>query len=196
MRTTLSLLLSVLAHTAAGRDVIPFSFGWRFYLGDPLAPTGSCNASSFPNDISNVQCSGLQAMSATTAAECLAQACAANAAAWQFCTNNATCGSKSGANCWAGSFTPPCHAHKDWVGGARSAPYVPSPLPAQTDWDDSTWAVVDAPHDALIATPYSQTASNSQGSIPKNVTWCVGGVCVWMGGGGGRGGSAVGWGGS
>jgi beta-galactosidase/beta-glucuronidase len=31
--------------------------------------------------------------------------------------------------------------------------------------------VVDAPHDSLIATPYSPTANNGQGSIPKNVSW-------------------------
>lgn len=162
--------LTLLVHVAAARDVVPFSFGWRFYLGDPLAPTGACNASSWPTDISGVRCDGLQAFAeATTAAECLAQACAANVQAWQFCTSP-SCASKSGVNCWAGAYAPPCSAGKDWVGGARSAPYVPSPLPALPSWDDSAWAVVDAPHDALITTPYSQAASNSQGSIPKNVT--------------------------
>ena len=34
---------------AVSREVVPFDFGWRVFLGKPGAtPPGACNASSFP----------------------------------------------------------------------------------------------------------------------------------------------------
>jgi len=47
----------------------------------------------------------------------------------------------------------------------------PDVRPAARGFDDGTWEIVDTPHDALIATPYDETADNSQASIPKNVSW-------------------------
>ena len=55
--------------------------------------------------------------------------------------------------------------------GSNAPPPPPPLLPAQPGFDDAAWDIVDAPHDALINTPYSPTANNGQGSIPKNVSW-------------------------
>jgi len=159
----------------AARVALDFSFGWRFFLGDPTAPPPpACNnASLFPISISGVECQGLSALPAATADACLAEACEAGLAAWQFCTDAAKCAAGGRAVCWGGAFNASsCRANKPWVGGARTAlPPPPSPAPAATAWDDRAWEVVDAPHDALIGTPYSNATSNSQGSIPKNVSW-------------------------
>ena len=59
-----------------------------------------------------------------------------------------------------------------WFLGNPSAGPTPTvPPAAKQSFDDSKWSVVDAPHDALIATPYNESARNNQGSIPTNVTW-------------------------
>ena len=125
--TLLLLLAAPSQATAAGaREVIPFSFAWRFFLGSPNAPPSYCNATSFAN-ASNLQCPGLQASSATTAATCLASACSMGHAVWQFCPDAAVCAAGGRAVCWTGDYVPPCNKNNNWVGGVRSLPPDPGP---------------------------------------------------------------------
>eukprot|EP01060_Flectonema_neradi_P002083 TRINITY_DN1125_c0_g4_i1.p1 TRINITY_DN1125_c0_g4~~TRINITY_DN1125_c0_g4_i1.p1 ORF type:complete len:860 (+),score=185.18 TRINITY_DN1125_c0_g4_i1:47-2626(+) len=42
---------------------------------------------------------------------------------------------------------------------------------SQPGFDDSTWSVVNAPHDMLIEQPYDPKASEKQAFIPRNVGW-------------------------
>jgi hypothetical protein len=164
----------LLAYAAATRDVVNFNFGWRFALGNPGAPASACNSSSFPVNLTDQHCLGFAGQAGiTSAAACQASACSNGDAAWQYCTSP-KCLPTSGVACWTGTYDS-CEPNKGggWVGGSRTPGPAPSPplLPAQPSYDDSGWQVVDAPHDALITTPYSPSANNGQGSIPKNVSW-------------------------
>ena len=172
-RLILLLAAAPLIAAAAQRDTVPFSFAWRFFLGNPGAPPAACNASSFPlPNATGVQCTGLQASPAATADACRQSACDNGAGVWQFCTDAAACAAGNRSLCWIGECTGPARRNAQWVGGARDTPSPGPPLPpAQPGFDDSQWLVVDAPHDALITTPYSNASSNSQGSIPKSVAW-------------------------
>ena len=165
--------LAAAAAAAPARETVPFSFGWRHFLGTP-GTNATCPPSTFPTPLNGFQCSGFAAVdTAADAAACASAACALGAEAWQFCTApNATTCASTGARCWAGSFTK-CDSGSGapWVGGARAPPPPGPPPPAARGYDDAAWPVVDAPHDALIATPYSRAASNGQGSIPKSKMW-------------------------
>jgi len=108
---------------------------------------------------------------ASTPAACAAAACAAGADAWQLCA-------AFPADCTAPCFVGPAAScggasARFGAGGAR-APRPPPPFdasPAQPGYDDAAWDVVDAPHDALIATPFAGSAANGEASIPRNVSW-------------------------
>jgi hypothetical protein len=158
----------------APREVVPFDFGFRFHLGaasTPPPPPPCDPQGSFPRNVSGLQCLGLTGSPATTAEACAAAACAAGAEAWQLCAAfpgdcSAPCFIGPGGSC---STRNP----RFGAGGAR-APLPPPPFdpaPAQPGFDDSAWALVDTPHDALIATPFSQSADNGEGSVPRNVSW-------------------------
>ena len=118
-------------------------------------------------NLSNVECMGLTPLpSIQTPEACAAAACSSFSDAWQFSPQGreALCfvGTPSGTN-----------PSKIWVGYGRNASHSwpVNPAPANVSYDDSLWNLVDAPHDALITTPYSQSSNNGQASIPKNVTW-------------------------
>ena len=60
---------------------------------------------------------------------------------------------------------------------------------SEPGFDDSTWSVVNAPHDMLIEQPYDPKASEKQAFIPRNVGWYRkhfklpsdwGGSAIWM----------------
>lgn len=178
-RISLPVLVASLGGTAATRETVPFNFGWRFYLGDPSAPPpAACNATTFPVNLTGVRCDGLTASEATTPADCEAAACYQNVNVWQFCIKNATECNQT-RQCWIGNSVECSSKDANWVSGAKVSPTpgpTPSPSPtpppaANPAFDDSRWPLVDAPHDALISTPYDSRANNGQGSIPKNVTF-------------------------
>jgi hypothetical protein len=172
----LPLLLALAsAQQQQQRDTVRFSFGWRFALGNPGAPAATCNASTFPVNLTAQHCMGLSGQAGIASPEaCQASACENGEVAWQYCTSP-QCLPASGVACWTGAYDQPCSADPrgGWVGASRFPGPAPPPplLPAQPAFNDSAWEVVDAPHDSLIATPYSPTANNGQGSIPKNVSW-------------------------
>jgi hypothetical protein len=156
---------------ATAREEVPFDFGFRFHLGDP-DPT-KCTATSelYKVNISGVQCTGLYGVhTATTPEECAAAACAARATAWQVCP-----GGKCTAPCFIGGvpYAKQCtRADARFAGFARAFDTWPiDTAPATSGYSDASWEVVDAPHDALIGTPYRLSADNGEASIPRNVSW-------------------------
>lgn len=50
-------------------------------------------------------------------------------------------------------------------------PPPPSSLPISTQYDDSAWQLVDAPHDALLHGEYSESNDPKMGFLPRGVAW-------------------------
>jgi hypothetical protein len=154
------------------RDVFDWDLGWRFAFQAPT-PQQACNASSFPVDASGTQCFGLTPIFGVSTPEgCVQAACDAGGVMWQLGSKVAP----PAASCWVGTPAPqPCApAAGAWVGGASAAPPPAFPFdvaPAAPAFNDSLWAVMDAPHDALIAQNYSEAQNNGQGNLPKQRLW-------------------------
>ena len=152
---------------------VPFDFGWRFHLGDPENTSTFCSdpRSIYKFQLNSVQCTGLSANhQATTADLCEAAACANGATTWQFCAN-----SKCKAPCFFGNipYTKQCSRPDDrFVGAGRKLDTWPvNKAPASATYNDSRFQIIDTPHDALIATPYSNASYNGEASIPRDFTW-------------------------
>ena len=175
------LLFCLLLAAASAREEVPFGFAWRFFLGRPgEAPSGPCNSTSFPINLTGTRCDGLQATDATTVPDCIAAACEQGASVWQLCSpaNSSECSKITSKKlCWVGNPSSCDSKDASWLSGAQVTP-TPGPTPSPTppppalpSFNDEGWDVVDAPHDFLISTAYNPAASNGQGSIPKNVSW-------------------------
>ena len=161
------------AVASSPRLEIPFDFGWRFHLGTPGNGSKFCSdrGSVYTVQLNDVQCTGLSAnQQAVTADLCEAAACANRATTWQFCAD-----SKCKAPCFFGNipYIKQCtRPDGRFVGAGRALDTWPlDTAPAATNFNDSSFYIVDTPHDALIATPYSNSSYNGEASIPRNVTW-------------------------
>ena len=152
------------ASVLEGREDINFDFGWRFSLGN--FPT-HCDASAFPRDLSSVECMGLSKSYVANADECRDACCEdRNCAIWQYDTVNTEDG------CWIGQSDDCDHPNTAWVGGGRDVPApIPAGGPASKDFDDSSWELVDLPHDGIIGGVYDQSAARSHAYLPLNTTW-------------------------
>ena len=150
-----------------GREEINFDFGWRFHLGD-IPSYVNCNGTAFPHNLSNVECLGLKSNPvANTANECLDSCCGDQTCGiWQYAMDK---------GCWIGTSNDCNHKNNDWVGGGRDLPVPPAPPsktgPTSRGYDDSSWTLVDVPHDGIITGVYSETVGpEKQAYLPKNVT--------------------------
>ena len=170
MLLSLLLLWTLLYSPAAAkaiREEINFDFGWRFHLGD-IPSLLSCNNTAFPHNLSNVECMGLKANTAAKNDQDCRDACCGDpsCAIWQYAREK---------GCWIGTSSDCTHKNTAWVGGGRDLPVPPLP-PAKTGptsrrYDDSSWEVVDVPHDGIINGNYSETdGPEKQAYLPKNVT--------------------------
>ena len=157
---------SILDRTPPARETVSFDFGWRFRLGEP-GP--ACPDDAFPQNLSGRQCYGLRRGGTTDVRSCQGACCEdEECAVWQFSEQTV------GGGCWIGTSTDCDHPNDGWVGGGRE---TPAPLPpvvaelAGKDYNDSSWEVVDTPHDAIISSSYSPNAGRSGGYLPLNVSW-------------------------
>ena len=97
----------------------------------------------------NSGCRGLKSNSASNADDCRGACC--GHIMWQY-SNNAGCWIEQSSDC----------SHKDdtWVGGGRDVPAKPLPPatsgPTSRDFDDSSWEVIDVPHNGLITGVYKE----------------------------------------
>ena len=162
----LSLSLSLKeTQQVKARETVKFDYGWRVQLGGSnLTP---CPESSFPKNLSGVECMGLNHGSSSSADDCRAECCGnMMCAIWQYTDSQ---------GCWIGQSSDCNHASSSWVGGGRDTPA--KPLPPATDgptsrtYDDSNWELVDVPHDSLINGEYYEQGVRGQAYLPKNVTW-------------------------
>ena len=158
------LLILACQNTAETREEINFDFGWRFHAGELLP----CKTEAFDKrNLTNVHCKGLAPNSAVNSSQCL-EACCANPSCttWQFSED---------AGCWVGNSDDCKTKDSSWVGSARDLP-KPSPTPAATgptsrSYDDSSWEVVDVPHDGIITEKYVNDFTLSlRGYLPRTST--------------------------
>ena len=162
-----SMLLSLLVFLFSAPSVAPqktegvnFDFGWRFSRG---AVDVKCDANAFSRNLSSVECLGLKKSSANSADDCRDACCdQVLCAIWQYSESK---------GCFIGQSND-CHPNKDWIGGGRDIPAIPSPSgPASKDFDDSKWEVVDVPHDGIINGTFNQSGVKSHGYLPIETVW-------------------------
>ena len=156
--------------TASARESIPFDYAWRFHLGD-VSPV-TCPPGYF-NSTPGVSCGGLQPASTAHDAKSCAQACCelAGCTTWQF--NPRADKSTLKSHCWIGRCDKPLRnvTKEPWVGGIHSGPPAPTPIAPelQPGYDDSSWSLVDAPHDYIVTQPFSNaTGSKKTGYFPRS----------------------------
>ncbi len=163
-----ALLVAVLqpgtlsAASASPRLTQSFNHGWRWGpvnkpVPKPPTPSKGCDGQYAFADNDGHQCGGLahKTEGDASADACKAVCCKDNGCGdWQWMNSRS-----SGGGCWVGV----CHSmqtNKNWTGGHRAPPIQPPPPPgpvpanppqAQPGFDDSSWEVVSAPHDALIS---------------------------------------------
>jgi hypothetical protein len=149
LRLLFFALPACLMHTALSqyeRDLL-FDEDWRFFRGDDYE-VGSCDSSTFSQDLGNSQCMGLShAPEAATPEACQQVCCKQHGCeTWQFCPAGAPCSNNQG--CWFGKMQN-CHNSSGWISRARSSTPAKKCFSkfCKPDFDDSTWGAVDLPHD-------------------------------------------------
>ena len=160
-----SVVAAVMAVSVVGdRQVVSLDFGWRVADAHNLAPP-NC---SFPISFNGVRCMNLNGVgSAGDPVACAAAACAQGAQVWQFAASE--------GGCWVGDLSNCNGAGPDaaWVGAGTNASGAPpaNAPPAQRDYDDSSWLIVDTPHDATIVGNFSKSDSAGEAFLPPAVSY-------------------------
>ncbi len=158
------------------RISVPFSNAWRFHFGPDVASgdiPGPYAADPFTTNLSTSTCTGLYPSPTRVAYDDCRISCAyyPQCRIWQ---SNDTI-----RRCYHGGSDAVCTdtgAPAGFLGGQRALPAAP----VRTDYgfgaeslDDSSWALVDAPHDGLLVTanPFNESASSYHGYVPRVPLW-------------------------
>ena len=134
------------------REEISFNFGWRFYLGHI---PGYCETNAFPRNLTGMQCMDLlNHVDAPGPNDCRIACCLSPICAiWLYSEDD---------GCWVGQ-SDDCirpTAYPARIGGGRDVPAtLPSTGPALKDFDNSSWELVNTPHDGLITGDYSNESA-------------------------------------
>ena len=161
-----ALLFAIASPTQQLREDLNFNFGWRFSIGYKI----QCPADEFTSKLNDVQCDGLLPLKnrLTTQDECRDACCEdVLCVAWQY--------SKKGG-CNMGQYVNDCSKKSEGMVGERRAE-IPASLPpagkgpGEKTFDDSSWVIVDLPHDGIINGTFDQTNLESHGYLPLNTTW-------------------------
>lgn len=145
---------------------VRLELGWRHSLGS--SPSGHCLA-PYPISYNDQQCNGLTSApsGAASADACQQAACAVSAELYQFCPGGGVdCGDQS---CWIGSLSGGCHGQKGWISSAQNGSVPFNPPASQPGFDDSTWDIIDLPHDQEITGNYSNSSNGGEGFLPYQV---------------------------
>ncbi len=160
---SLLVLLSFVSLSASGpgTEGVNFDFGWRFSKENGEV---HCDNTAFPQNLSKVECLGLQSNDAKSAADCLDACCGQfMCLIWQYSESK---------GCWIGQSKDCAHPNNDWVGGGRNSSAKPlTPKQAAKDYNDSGWEIIDVPHDGLINGTYDQSGVKSHAYLPIEVVW-------------------------
>ncbi len=155
------LVVSSILGLSAGSEYVNFDFAWRF--SDSSGSTVHCQDSDFPHNLSAVQCRGLHSNGAKNADDCRDACCGdGECLVWQYADSQ---------GCWMGQSNDCNHKASIWVGGGRDSAIVPLPGQAKVDYDDSSWEMVDVPHDGIINGTYDQNGVESHAYLPIKSLW-------------------------
>ena len=150
--------------TCDRREVVNFDFGFRHLLGgdseDDLP--GACANGT---EGVNYGTGGLMIGAVSTPSECCAECDAA---------------SSYGCGCWDWNIeTQECWIKRNCSAFEKNAERFSAmhstrgqiPFMAKRTFDDTSWQIVNAPHDMLIVQKYDQTASKRQAFLPRGNGW-------------------------
>ena len=142
---------------SASREAVNFDFGWRHFLGSVSSRT----CGGIEKGV-NYGTGGTRKTNIPDAGTCCDD-CAASTVciAWDWNPESKECWLKSDNSTFA---------KQDRYSGTIKASSVPSPA-SKTDYDDSKWQLVDAPHDMLLHQNYSEDNGASQAFLPRNEGW-------------------------
>ena len=151
---------------SAGRESVPFDYGWRFRFGH--APDGAPGPGNTEfTDISNQECTNMDHNpNRFTRDDC-----------WIACSYNPDCmvWQQSGSGCLHGGADAVCTSSKhgkQYGGQRKSAPPVKTDYQfAGKSFDASSWKVVDTPHDFVVTGDFVEMPDNHHGFLPRNVSW-------------------------
>ena len=99
---------------------------------------------------------------------------------WQWC-DGGSCSPQN--SCWTGSLSGGCQAGSGWVSRGRAPSASPSPLPGpapappctdprcKPSTDDSSWRVLNLPHDFVVEGNFTSTADKVHGYLPFGIGW-------------------------
>lgn len=157
-------LASALAAAAAQRTTISLDFGWRWSL------VPSATAFSYPTRVQDVLCinqANLASAAVTTEAACMAAAAANGTMTYSFCAGG-PCGP---LRCFIGPSAQcngAAYGGASWVTGVRNASEGPAPSQpwALQNFNDTSWNVVDLPHDAAIESAFASWNTGAQAFLP------------------------------
>ena len=169
--------------TAAANPRIVFnldhSWGFQLIQGD----TGfNCSADSFDSALDDVQCLGLVNLPYVDSPDgCRNECCGDDSCKmWQWCSGSPgdDCGQ---ASCWTGNSDDCSRPEGGWQGEGREV-LPPAPAPTSVcnetstpqcgvSFDDSSWRVVDVPHDFVVEGAFSESADMSHGYLPYGKAW-------------------------
>ena len=170
--TALALILISPASGARSRFLLDDD--WRFQLNPPAPECKDPNA-TFPIDLDNVQCLGLQQVVASSLSDCINACCIDDMCqVYQYCEGGAC--SPQGS-CWTG-LQNDCQANRPgWISRGRTSPPPPPPPGScavpQCDprTDDSSWRLLSLPHDFVVEGTFSPTADMAHGYLPFGIGW-------------------------
>jgi hypothetical protein len=171
-------LLALCVVAVAAREVVNFDFAWRHQLHElpPPSPRGNNCSNGEEGVMYGGEASGVSHRHVPTGWDCC-QFCAADPSCgcWDVDVEKEICYTKSSCNTKtkkAGHFSG-ILAGQTPVPAPTAAPTPGGPPPpaALPGFDDSAWALVDAPHDMLIHQDYNPQNSNGMAYIPRNKGW-------------------------
>lgn len=178
----LAAALTGAAGALAARSTFNLNPNWRFQLqGNGPPPKCADPNATFPIVEDGQQCTGLtQVLYAQDLEACIDACCGdSSCGVYQFCPDaNGCSGGGAALSCWTGPLTT-CQKGSGWVSRARHVTPTPTPAPGalctdprcQTSTDDSSWRLLDLPHDFVVEGNYSKSADMSHGYLPYGVGW-------------------------
>jgi hypothetical protein len=154
---------------------VNFDFAWRFSLGEHGIPPHNVSQCTYEKGV-NYGTGALWSGNVASEKECCAQ-CASrvDCVAWDFVIPGTSDAQEHGSvNCYIKDNGDTKVKNPARISGTFPSPSPgPAVEPAQSKagYDDSKWAIVDAPHDMLINGEYSQKNSNKQAFLARGKGW-------------------------